>query len=392
MANYPLFRVYGYFGGEPSSVASFRLKPTRVLWAWIAVGCGITFAPLLQWGLVQAVMLAFAVWHLLRLHIRRRTLDDQCRKFRGVVGLYQRSPVPARRNELLLWRPVAIATVLAIPPALIPTAVSLWDVRNIEPDGFMRLLVIPANQPFLVLLGMLAVLITALHAMIAWRAWWGRDLAEMSHWYASLPAAVRALVRNAVTDAPRFPSTSWRQFADVSREVHSAGVAAAFISEHDVNAISHRSFTWALWLLAPTFVPLGALIVVPILATVGGLAHLPDKMLFACSIMVWAVWASGWFQFEGNRNFSQADPPPRGGAAITIAQATSRMYVRQRKVWREYFLGQGVVIVRFLAVAVVPAYMTYIGLYDHEAPKAECKTAIDYPSTQKTPDFRRSGK
>lgn len=379
ITTFPLFQIEGKFDDEPGRRSTFVLKPTWAFWLWIPIGCLIAFLPLLTGVLIQVVTLAISFGALRMASEKELQLNIQARACGRSINQPSATRYSKVTEQLAIWRPIAIVAILGsafgISLALIAPVGTEQHQSSIHPNKVSLDLMLWAT----------AAAYSALYYAAAKTASWATDIPELSEWYEAQPAVVRKLIRKEVSTSPNYPSITWRSFADLSREINSAGVSAAFISNQVPHPMWRQKTNWITWLMAPAIVPLATLVTIPMIYgnfQSLGFGCLPSKLQFAASILIWSIWAARWFQFEGCRNFSQPETSSSGKQAITLTQAISRIQVDQRKIWKSYFLGQGLVIVQLVALAIAPAYMGYIDLYDcdaqHECP-SNCETQVNRP-------------
>lgn len=238
----------------------------------------------------------------------------------------------------------------------------LWSLpSNINP-GTPRDLTVWPLALFYACASALCMVYWAIHRFRPSTMW----LPGLDAWYRVLPEPAQALVRRAALVPPRFPTQSWRSFPDLSWEVNSAGMAIALFGEQDERPIWRKSTQYIVWYFAPIVVPLCSLFMAPLLQNgILGPDSISDhtKLSYGVSSLIWLTWSITYFAASGTRDFTL--PMVNRDARYPDSLASLLRYPNKelRRVASEYFEGKGAATFNLLALAVVPLYMGYIGLY-----------------------------
>ena len=357
--NVPLFRVAGEF--EEARAPMFSLRPTKVLYVWILVATLVVSSPLARGWLAILMYLGISVW-LVTLTHRLIALTRETSKLRG-TSAHRQSPRGKGRLRCIVWLPVAIFAWVAAACMLVAHRTpGLADWNENVSTGFVYLW-----ASVLTLMGI----------------WWlmARNantfaLPDLTKYYQkTLPSSVHPLIKGATSGRAKYPTTSWRALPDISIETHSAGISLALFGDSDVGPVWKTSAKCFVWYFAPVLIPLLAIFLAPLLSAslMPRLSFLPpiedsDKLSLGLASMVWASWSVAFFVAMGTRDF--VDPQRvRALNGRFLARVFSHWSIGKRAKAAQFFAGTGSTAFHLLALAVVPIYFDYIGLF--ESPKAE---------------------
>lgn len=351
LARSPLFIVVQ----EP--VGELILRPTRQFWVWTWLGLVLPSVSLnIHWAVpVATAMLSLAVLTLLVRRVRRLSkLEGQ------IIGQdhFACTPLSGRRRTAVLWLPCSVAVLLS------SCCCAAWCLT--AP-------VAPVPSTPLSYLGVGIVLMGLYWSAIRLGAM-AMALPQLSRWRRGLPIHWRALVDQATRKPPRHASSTWRSIPDLSREVNGTGTAMALFADSHTSPVWKRSSRYILWYLAPALVPLVALWCAPLVVWAGlGATSFLDgsKLAWGLASMTWASWVLAFFCINGIRDFEL--PEDRSARAPTLlADMLGLPYRETREKASSYFVGQGGAVFNLMVVAMLPAYMGYLGLFTHaEPPKGD---------------------
>jgi hypothetical protein len=350
----------GFVKQEPSGSCSepqFRLFPTRRFWVWVAIGTWVSSLVLLPHWLASAAALLIGItWLTVLLRRITATTTNTAALRRGAGDYFNQSPYSARQRGWFVWIPVAAGVSIAAVLTL------LWSLPAEFNPGTPREISV---WPFLIFQASAAVLALAYWAIHRFRTntlW----LPGLSAWYLKLPQPAQALVRRIAVVPPRYPTQSWRSFPDLSWEVNSAGTAIALFGEQDDRPIWRKSTQYIVWYFAPIVIPLCCLFLTPLIQNaILGPASITDhtKLAYGVNSLTWLIWSVTYFVASGGRDFTIPTANKDAGYPTSLANLLSYPNKELRRVAKEYFDGKGGATFNLLALAVVPLYMGYIGIF-----------------------------
>lgn len=209
------------------------------------------------------------------------------------------------------------------------------------------------------------------------------ELAELTDWYLKLPAPLRKRALEATgghhTSINRFtrslgrlgftvwpvayPTSTWRQLTDSSRELHLAGMAAAFFSRRHSNSIIWAgTFSCYLWYFSAITIPLLTLFLAPPMLNIFfGYDELPKARL-ALSAVAWAGWAISFFLYFAERDFvaparAMAEHPSR------LPLSAQHPNILFQHAAHGFFTGKGIAVFNLVVLAILPFYFDYISAF-----------------------------
>ena len=345
-------RLQQQLATSPSHRSEFWLEPTLAFWLWLAASilvCSFTVAAHWLWAATGIIL--STGWTIVLLK-RIRQASRSLRSIARDPDLVPHTPLSDLKRRVLAWLPSAIASSLG-------SAFALMSATFRAPTNATRAY---GAEEFLAI-GCALMLLLALLS----RYWQGLfNLPYLSGWFKDLPESVKPLVKQATTIQTRTPSSTWRSIPDVSREVHYAGIAMAMFDEDEQRPIWQRSTLCLIWYFAPIVVPLAVLLLAPLFFNlVRGLPGLDDesKLMFGVASFVWATWSIAFFVAMGARDFMMPLRYPEGFNRGLLADVISYPNRQVRKVAATFFVGTGTTVLQMLALAIVPAYAGYLGLF-----------------------------
>jgi hypothetical protein len=376
----PLFVVLARRpSGQATSLTStpdFGLLPNWSLGLWIAFGVfNVSFSLSRGWGWASVGVVFNFVWALIML-LRLRRLAEKAKQMTGRGDFFSVSPYAGIRRHTGAWLPTALVSLVGAAVALATNLKgnAANDVRLYGACEFVFCAVAVC-----LMLGLVA----GLNHVPRRRPIHMLSLPSLNAWYAGLPSSAQPIVaKTALAQrAARYPSSTWRTIPDLSREFQAAGIAHALFGEDGDRLVWKRNATHAWTYFAPISVPLLALVLAPLLFNVVQCFPGIDdrsKLLFGVATFVWATWSISFFVSMGTRDFAPR-LHSRFGQRFLAERFAHRSFDERRRA-AAFFADRGSTFFQLVAVAIVPAYLTYISLFGSAKEKCVSPAAVEQPT------------
>jgi len=338
-------------GRAPSQIIGFRLRPTTSFWAWnlfsLAI-CSFSLAEHWAWAALGSGLSALWVLALLR-----RLIDPNraIARLSSSPQLLRHTPFLAQRRSAIVWLLAATVSTLFATLCLVAT---LGRVERYD-----RLF---GATEFLAIGGVLLLVYLLIYRV------WPRLLSVpgLYEWYKALPSPVQPMVRRATESGRIVPSMTWRHIADVSREVHQAGIALTLFDSNAYRPIWRRNALCFFWYFAPILLPAITLFLAPTVFNIArGLPGIDNesKLLYGLASITWAAWSVSYFFAIGSRDFGETPTYPAGYSRGLLADTIAYPNKATRSVAADFFQGSGSTAIQLISVALVPAFAGYLGLF-----------------------------